>query len=66
MQGVRIRRDNGRGSPYHMIMRASQTGTPFVYKKYSKKVIVYGVIVHQTNISYTNGVPVCKACIIIW
>ena len=42
MQGVRIRRDNGRGSPYHMIMRASQTGTPFVYKKYSKKVIVYG------------------------
>ena len=33
---------------------------------YSKYGIVYAVNVNQTNISYTNGVPVCKACIIIW
>ena len=37
-----------------------------LYMKYSEYVIVYAraVIVHQTNISYTNWVPVCKACII--
>ena len=34
--------------------------------KYPEKVIVYAVIVHQTNISYLNEVPVCIACIIIW
>ena len=36
-----------------------------LYIKYSEKVIVYAVIVHQTNISYSNEVPVCKACIIM-
>ena len=37
-----------------------------LYKKYSEQVIVYAVNVHQTNISYSNEVPVCKVCIIIW
>ena len=32
----------------------------YLYMKYSEKVVVYAVIVHQTNISYSNGVPVCK------
>ena len=37
------------------------------YKKYSEQVIVNAVIVHQTNISDTNGLPsVCKVFIIIW
>ena len=34
--------------------------------EYSEWVIVYAVIVHQTNISYSNEVPVCKTSIIIW
>ena len=28
--------------------------------EYSEWVIVYAVIVHQTNISYSNGVPSAK------
>ena len=42
-----------------MIMDALQT-VLHLYKKYSEQVIVYAVIVHQTNISYTNGVPSAK------
>ena len=42
-----------------MIIHALQTGT-------SEKVIVDAGNVHQTNISYSNEVPVCKACISIW
>ena len=31
-----------------------------LYKKYSEQVIVYAVIVHRTNISYSNEVPSAK------
>ena len=39
-----------------MIIHALQTGTIFVYEIF----IVYAVIVHQTNISYSNAVPSAK------
>ena len=38
----------------------------FEYEIFKIGYCIYAVIVHQTNISYTNGVAVCKACIIIW
>ena len=31
-----------------------------LYKKYSEQVIVYAVIIHQTNISYSNEEPSAK------
>ena len=39
-----------------MITHVLQTGTPFVYEIF-RKVIVYAVIVHQANVSYSNEVP---------
>jgi len=42
-----------------MIIHALQT-VLHLFMKYSEKVIVYAVIVHQTNMSYTNGVPSAK------
>ena len=48
-----------RGSPFHMIIHDLQT-VIHLYKKYSEWVIVYAVIVHQTNISYSNEVPSAK------
>ena len=52
-------RYNWRGPPYHMIIYALQT-VLHLYKKCSEQVIVYTVIVHQTNISYSNEVPPAK------
>ena len=46
---------NAAALPYDYTFFAD--GTPF---KYSEQVIVYAVIVHQTNISYINGVPSAK------
>ena len=42
-----------------MIIHALQT-VLHLYKKCSEQVIVYTVIVHQTNISYSNEVPPAK------
>ena len=42
-----------------MIIHALQT-VFHLYKTYSEFVIVYAVIVHQTNISNTNEVPSAK------
>ena len=42
-----------------MNIQALQT-VLYLYKKYSESVIVYAVIVYQTNISYSNGVPSAK------
>ena len=39
-----------------------QAPAPGQIPEYAPEVIVYAVIAHQTNISYINGVPVCKAC----
>ena len=39
-----------------MIIHALQT-VLHLYKTYSENVIVYAVIVHQTNIFYSNEVP---------
>ena len=52
-------RYNCRGPPYPVIIHDLQT-VLHLYMKYSEQVIVYSVIVHETNISYSNEVPSAK------
>ena len=48
-----------------MIIHALQT-VLHLYKKYSEKVIVYAVIVHQANISCSSEVPYGRANSVIY
>ena len=50
-------RYNWRGPAYHHEYTCFADGTPFVYEIFRIGYFVYAVIVHQTNISYSNKVP---------
>ena len=47
-----------------MIIHALQTGTPFVYEIFRIGYCIRSKCTSDN--SYSNGVPVCKACTIIW